>query len=158
MFNNSSIGILGEKIANEYLSKNKYLKLLLKNFETDFGEIDLIYLQNKKSCKKQIKKLKNKLVCVDEFEKCELIKQINQKQFECLQTQLVFVEVKLRSYKSSCIASPNEAVDLLKQTKYKKLAEVFCKINKFDFPRRFDIVEIICKNGKYFCRHIENAF
>ncbi|SHH07388.1 YraN family protein [Tepidibacter thalassicus] len=39
--NNREKGILGEKIASDYLIKNNF-KILQKNYKTKYGEIDLI--------------------------------------------------------------------------------------------------------------------
>ena len=44
---NYEVGKLGEKIAENYLTKNGY-QLIAKNFHTRFGEIDLIVTKNNK--------------------------------------------------------------------------------------------------------------
>jgi putative endonuclease len=41
----NKIGVVGEKIASNFLLKNGY-KLLNKNYRTKYGEIDLIALKN----------------------------------------------------------------------------------------------------------------
>ncbi|HWA52267.1 MAG TPA: YraN family protein [Patescibacteria group bacterium] len=44
---NYETGKLGERIAEDFLTKNNY-KLIARNFHTRFGEIDLIFSKNNK--------------------------------------------------------------------------------------------------------------
>lgn len=44
---NYEVGKLGEKLAENFLTKNGY-QLIARNFHTRFGEIDLIVTKNKK--------------------------------------------------------------------------------------------------------------
>lgn len=45
MYHNQEIGKLGEKIAENYLTNNKY-KIIDKNYRSIYGEIDLIAIYN----------------------------------------------------------------------------------------------------------------
>ncbi|MBR1531873.1 MAG: YraN family protein [Eubacterium sp.] len=70
---------------------------------------------------------------------------------------LLFVEVKMRDENS--IASPKEFVDYAKQQKIIATAELYLAKNPTDLQPRFDIVEIICREGKIkSVKHLENAF
>ena len=61
MYYNHKIGILGEKIANNYLI-NKNYKILEKNFRYKYGEIDLITLDN----------ITNEIVFIEVKTRCNL--------------------------------------------------------------------------------------
>lgn len=66
---------------------------------------------------------------------------------------IVFVEVKNRS--TYGYGRPIEAVDFHKQSKIKKVAEIYLMIkNKYYNDVRFDVIEISFDN----LQHIENAF
>ncbi len=57
--NNRSFGAWGEKMAEEYLKQKKY-KFIDRNFNSHYGEIDLIFFD----------KLKNELVFVEVKTRC----------------------------------------------------------------------------------------
>ena len=66
----------------------------------------------------------------------------------------VFIEVKARA--SDTYGRPLDAVDYVKQNKYKKIAEYYFYIkNIFDVSGRFDVIEILPDGS---INHIENAF
>lgn len=66
---------------------------------------------------------------------------------------IVFVEVKNRS--TYGFGRPIEAVDFHKQSKIKKVAEIYLMIkNKYYNDVRFDVIEVSDDN----LEHIENAF
>lgn len=66
---------------------------------------------------------------------------------------IVFIEVKNRS--TYRFGRPIEAVDFRKQSKIKKVAEIYLMIkNKYYNDVRFDVVEVSNDN----LEHIENAF
>ena len=65
----------------------------------------------------------------------------------------MFIEVKNRS--TYRFGRPIEAVDFRKQSKIKKVAEIYLMIkNKYYNDVRFDVVEVSNDN----LEHIENAF
>lgn len=109
-------GLEGEERAAKYLKKHGY-SITCKNFQTRFGEIDII-AENKE--------------------------------------YIVFVEVKARSEKS--IAEPREFVDMRKQRKIIKTAEIYLSENSTEKQPRFDVVEVKRENGKTIINHIANAF
>lgn len=109
-------GLEGEERAAKYLKKQGY-GITCKNFQTRFGEIDII-AENKE--------------------------------------YIVFVEVKARSEKS--IAEPREFVDLRKQRKIIKTAEIYLSENPVEKQPRFDVVEVKREKGKTIINHIVNAF
>ncbi|MEN1759461.1 YraN family protein [Anoxynatronum sibiricum] len=70
---------------------------------------------------------------------------------------LIFVEVKTR--KSTQYGLPRESVTYAKQKKIYQIAQQYIqryRINHLLF--RFDVIEILCKNGEEQINHIENAF
>lgn len=109
-------GLEGEERAAKYLKKQGY-NIIVKNFQTRFGEIDII-AENKE--------------------------------------YIVFVEVKARGENS--IAEPREFVDLRKQRKIIKTAEIYLSENLTEKQPRFDVVEIKKDKMKIHINHIENAF
>ena len=109
-------GLEGEEKAASYLKKQGY-KIIAKNFQTRFGEIDII-AENKE--------------------------------------YIVFVEVKARSEKS--IAEPREFVDIRKQRKIIKTAEIYLSENLTEKQPRFDVVEVKKDKMKIQINHIVNAF
>ena len=71
----------------------------------------------------------------------------------------VFIEVKLR--RSVKYGYPGEAVNLYKQNKIKKIAEVYLyENNGYDYKIRFDVIEIIMDkdNNIQSINLIKNAF
>ena len=109
-------GLEGEERATKYLKKQGY-NITCKNFQSRFGEIDII---------------------------------AEDKEY------IVFVEVKARSEKS--IAEPREFVDLRKQRKIIKTAEIYLSENSTEKQPRFDVVEVKREKGKTTVNHIVNAF
>lgn len=72
-------------------------------------------------------------------------------------TYMVFIEVKYRT--SLEMGTPGEAVDIQKQQRIKDTALQYIAnwgLTELDF--RFDVVEILDRDGKKMFRHIENAF
>lgn len=69
---------------------------------------------------------------------------------------IVFVEVKTRS--SDTFGLPFEAVTYRKQEKLKKIAIFYLKQHQVEYPVRFDIVSIFCRNEKRQIEHIKGAF
>ncbi|MBQ9518231.1 MAG: YraN family protein [Eubacterium sp.] len=70
---------------------------------------------------------------------------------------IVFVEVKMRDENS--IASPKEFVTYSKQQKMIAAAQMYLMRNPTDLQPRFDVIEVICKDGKIkSVKHLENAF
>lgn len=112
--NKRKFGIIGEKIAQDYLRKNGY-DILKTNFYTKSGEIDIIASIN---------------------------------------NIVVFVEVKTRSTLE--YGTPAMAVGNIKLKHMKTAAKIFLMLNKlYKYDTRFDIIEIIIKNGKCFVNHIK---
>ncbi len=109
-------GLEGEERAARYLKKQGY-DITCKNFQTRFGEIDII---------------------------------AEDKEY------IIFVEVKARGEKS--IAEPREFVDLRKQRKIIKTAEIYLSENSTEKQPRFDVVEVKREKGKTYINHIANAF
>ena len=71
---------------------------------------------------------------------------------------LVFIEVKFRN--GTDFGYPYEAVNKNKQCRICKAALQYVqkKYNTADINIRFDVVEIIKKDGVYYIRYTENAF
>ena len=71
---------------------------------------------------------------------------------------LVFIEVKFRN--GTDFGYPYEAVNKNKQRRICKSALQYVqkKYNTADINIRFDVVELIKKDGVYFIRYTENAF
>ncbi len=109
-------GLEGEEKAAKHLKKQGY-NIISKNFQTRFGEIDII---------------------------------AEDKEY------IIFVEVKARSEKS--IAEPREFVDLKKQRKIIKTAEIYLSANPSEKQPRFDVVEVKRTKIKTEINHIMNAF
>ena len=111
--NKRKFGIIGEKIAQDYLRKNGY-DILKTNFYTKRGEIDIIAAINH---------------------------------------TIVFIEVKTRT--NSKYGTPAMAVGNIKLKHMKTAAKIFLMLNNlYKYDTRFDIIEIIIKNGKCFINHI----
>ncbi len=114
---NKRIGAIGESLACQYLKNNGY-EIVEKNFNSNYGEIDIIA---KKSA------------------------------------VLVFVEVKTRTNKK--FGEPAEAVNLTKQKHILKTAKYYLYSTKQENTcTRFDILEILLKNGKIEFNHIKQIF
>lgn len=109
-------GFEGEEKAAKYLKKQGY-SIIGKNFQSRFGEIDII-AENKE--------------------------------------YIIFAEVKARGEKS--IAEPKEFVDLRKQRKIIKTAEIYLSENPTEKQPRFDVIEVKKDKMKIHINHIENAF
>lgn len=109
-------GLEGEEKAAKYLKKQGY-NIIAKNFQTRFGEIDII---------------------------------AEDKEY------IVFVEVKARSERS--IAEPREFVDIRKQRKIIRTAEIYLSENTTEKQPRFDVVEVKKDKMKIHINHIVNAF
>ncbi len=109
-------GFQAEEKVSRFLRKSGY-KIIKRNFQTRFGEIDII------------------------AENGEYI---------------VFVEVKARGENS--IAEPKEFVDLRKQRKIIRTAEIYLSENFTEKQPRFDVAEVKKENGKTVINHIVNAF
>lgn len=70
---------------------------------------------------------------------------------------IIFIEVKTRS--SSYCGYPYEAVDVRKRSRYVRLATYYIVNNKLQGNNfRFDIIELIYNNSKWYLNHIINAF
>ena len=71
---------------------------------------------------------------------------------------LVFIEVKFRN--GTDFGYPYEAVNKNKQCRICKAALQYVqkKYNTADINIRFDVAELINKNGAYYIRYTENAF
>jgi putative endonuclease len=112
--NKRKFGKIGEKIAEEYLLKNRY-KIICKNFYTRRGEIDIIAQKEK---------------------------------------FIYFIEVKTRS--NFRYGTPASAVNLTKLRHMKTTAKIFLSLNKYKgYSIRFDIIEVIFKDGKCMINHIK---
>lgn len=68
--------------------------------------------------------------------------------------EIVFIEVKTRS--NNDFGTPSEAVNKIKQKHMYKSAKYFLyKFNLMDNFVRFDVIEILIKNGKLEVNHIK---
>lgn len=68
--------------------------------------------------------------------------------------ELVFIEVKTRS--NTNFGTPSEAVDYKKQKHIYKAAKYYLYKNKIsEIPIRFDVIEILIKDGKFNINHIK---
>ena len=112
--NKRRFGIIGEKIAQDYLRRNGY-EILKTNFYTRKGEIDIIASIN---------------------------------------NIIVFVEVKTRT--NLKYGTPAMSIRDTKLKHIKSTAKIFLKLNNlYKYEIRFDVIEIIIKNGKCFINHIK---
>ena len=110
------LGNVGEKIATEYLEKNKY-KIIKKNFYCRQGEIDIVA-------------------------KCG--------------NEIVFIEVKTRT--SNNFGVPSEAVNSVKIRHMYKAARYFLyKSNCLEKFIRFDVIEVLLKDGRFNVNHIKQV-
>lgn len=128
-------GRLGELLAINYLKKNGY-KILVANYSSKVGEVDIIALETKKVRKKQAtyKSLPKEMKRED---------------------KLVFVEVKSR--RTAGAVRPSDAVGNKKKMHYSSVASSFRLYNpKFaNLPYRFDIIEVV---GEEVVSHLIDAF
>ena len=113
--NKRRFGIIGEKIAQDYLRNNRY-EIIETNFYTQKGEIDII---SKKD------------------------------------NSIIFTEIKTRN--NMKYGTPAMAVNSTKKMHIKKSAKIYIHINKlYGWNVRFDVIEIIIKNGKCKINHIKD--
>ena len=113
--NKRKFGIIGEKIAQDYL-KNKGYEIIETNFYTKKGEIDIV---SKKD------------------------------------NYIVFVEIKTRNNLE--YGTPAMAVIFTKKMHIKNSAKIYIHMNNlYGCNVRFDVIEIIIKNGKCKINHIKN--
>lgn len=116
IYRKKELGNTGEKIAAEYLEKNKY-KIIERNFYCIQGEIDIIA--------------------------------------EC-DNEIVFIEVKTRT--SNSFGVPSEAVNTVKRMHMYKAARYFLyKSNCLDKFVRFDVIEVLLKDGRFNVNHIKQV-
>lgn len=114
MINKRRFGIIGEKIAKDYL-RHKGYNIITTNFYTRNGEIDII-------AKKE--------------------------------NYIDFIEVKTRS--NDIYGTPASAVNKTKIKHMLDSARIFLKLNKFNkYAIRFDVIEILIKDGKCNINHIK---
>ena len=114
MYKNQVLGKQGENITTHYLIQNNY-KILERNFNCYFGEIDIIAKDKK---------------------------------------EIVFIEVKTRS--GIDFGQPSEAVNKLKQKHMYRAAQYFLyKSNYINNFIRFDVMEVLVKDGKFNVNHIK---
>ncbi len=69
---------------------------------------------------------------------------------------IVFTEVKLRS--KDMLYSPREAVNLSKQSRIKKTAQLYIMRTKCTLQPRFDVAEVVTDDGGETINILENAF
>ena len=111
------LGRSGEKRAADYLKKQGYV-LVETNYNTPFGEIDIIARDKDVLC---------------------------------------FIEVKTRTETRKAL--PRQAVNRDKQRKIIQTASFFLKEkNLIDQRARFDVMEMVCSQGKWQIQMIPNAF
>lgn len=92
---------------------------------------------------------KYRIVCKNFYTKRGEIDIIAQKQ-----GYIFFIEVKTRS--SLKYGTPASAVNHVKIKHMKTAAKIFLKLNKFEgYSFRFDVIEVILKNGKCKINHIK---
>ena len=114
MINKKRFGIIGEKIAKDYLRNTGY-NIITTNFYTKNGEIDIIAKKG---------------------------------------NYIDFIEVKTRS--NDIYRTHASTVNKTKIKHMLNSAKVFLKLNKFNkYAIRFDVIEILIKNGKCKINHIK---
>lgn len=70
---------------------------------------------------------------------------------------LIFIEVKLR--KSLKYGTPIEAIDFKKANTIRLVAQEYIRIkNLYDYPVRFDVVEVFLYDNSFKVNIVENAF
>lgn len=140
--NNIGKGALGEKLAEDFLVKNKYM-ILNKNCILGNCEIDIVAKLPKRQQFIELKRrLKNKEITLNEYK--NLRKQIDD--------LIVFVEVKYSSSKK--FGEPYERVNKFKQNQIIKASQMYVLKYKIKCPVRFDVVSIVDDKVEY----IVNAF
>ena len=71
-----------------------------------------------------------------------------------MENELIFVEVKTRT--NNKYGTPALAVNYTKIKHMKCTAKIFLMLNKFyNYSIRFDVIEIVIKNGKTYINHIK---
>lgn len=71
-----------------------------------------------------------------------------------IQKEMVFIEVKTRT--NNKYGTPAMAVNSTKIKHMKSAAKIFLMLNKFkNYSLRFDVIEIVIKNGKTYINHIK---
>ncbi len=69
-------------------------------------------------------------------------------------TILVFIEVKTR--RTNTYGRPSDSVDYKKKSKLKKTIQFFNAVNNVKgMEQRFDIIEIMLKNRKFYLNHVK---
>lgn len=74
----------------------------------------------------------------------------------CKDGLLVFVEVKTR--RNTDFREPHEAVDWKKIRHIVVAADAYIKLHNIDADIRFDIIDVVGKDGQFRITHIEDAF
>jgi len=133
--NKDEYGKFGENLAIKYLKKQGY-KILVTNYSSKVGEVDIIAIETKKARKKQA----NYHALPKEIKK---------------EDKLVFVEVKSR--KTAGKIRPSDAVGEKKRNHYNSVASSFRLYNpKFaSLSYRYDIIEVV---GEEVVSHLVDAF
>ena len=133
--NKDEYGKFGENLAIKYLKKQGY-KILVANYSSKVGEVDIIAIETKKARKK----LTNYHTLPKEIKK---------------EDKLVFVEVKSR--KTAGKIRPSDAVGEKKRNHYNSVASSFRLYNpKFaSLSYRYDIIEVV---GEEVVSHLIDAF
>lgn len=133
--NKDEYGKFGENLAIKYLKKQGY-KILVANYSSKVGEVDIIAIETKKARKKQA----NYHTLPKEIKK---------------EDKLVFVEVKSR--KTAGKIRPSDAVGEKKRNHYNSVASSFRLYNpKFaSLSYRYDIIEVV---GEEVVSHLVDAF
>lgn len=133
--NKDEYGKFGENLAIKYLKKQGY-KILVANYSSKVGEVDIIAIETKKARKK----LANYHTLPKEIKN---------------EDKLVFVEVKSR--KMAGKIRPSDAVGEKKRNHYNSVASSFRLYNpKFaSLSYRYDIIEVV---GEEVVSHLVDAF
>lgn len=75
--------------------------------------------------------------------------------------EIVFIEVKTRSFSKNFLFPPEESVTPAKLRKLSKIASYYmARNNLFNYPYRFDVITIVAEKDKNYAslRHIKNVF
>ena len=123
-----------EKEVKDKLYQNKY-DILARNYSSRDGEIDIIAIETKSS-----RRLDDDYIKMSDLIRNEDV--------------LCFIEVKTRS--GIDFGQPAEAVNRLKQKHMYSTAQYFIyKSNYINNFIRFDVIEVLVKNGKFNINHIK---
>jgi len=135
MARNKQTGSLGEKIAERYLEKRGY-KVLAKNWQNKWGEIDIVAEKNK----------------VIHFVEVKTLHSAQAKPFRSASPGPAWD-------KQGEAFLPEDEIGQKKKKQLLKMAQIYLSANRLrlNTPCQIDILAVELKNGQTKIRHLENV-